>query len=1697
MASTTFGEYLKGIEGNAESSAKAGSFGDYLKNNETTINDSMAQSPTTGTLGTYGQMLGQAVKGIPASVASMVEGSTPYTENNFLDKIQADDQVSQQEFINRPGRDAPALGGLASQGEIREAAPSLSGSMVSMAPMLAGAGAGAAIGSAVPLVGTALGGLAGGVIGTGLGLYGMYRQGENQFVKQAVDQENANRAEQSLSPLTQQEAIAKQDQINASGDTAKSGLAQSLPEMAGNAAELGIAMTPIGKAGGIVSKLIPKNVLGRAAAVGGAKFAAVMGTELGEEEITRRFQNPINERNNLPTQSFADIAKPTLIATAPFGALAGGAGIYHGIKGPMDNAAAVAPVVDPIQPEVPVEQPETAATTETPASDTVAPVDVNPATVAPSDADNSTAPTGSKLYGTEEELAQAKQRAATRTEELKKAIQVKDSIIPEDYQFLRDQILHGNNSFEGAIQNLNKRNAERPNTITPASTGTDNQRTEPSTGETRTEIPGTQDGGEVTQGTTDQKLTGENNGQIAGTDQGATNSDVSAVRNDSLNSGIPEGERSDVRETDTIPVDANGRTDGNSPGSNGRGLSRELDGGIDGTGRVSDPALRDNGAIDQNPVLRPGVELSDELTTPVDTAQQPQQEIQDEETIKETPNAGQERLLNEVASDKKEAFLPDAYKPYEPKITKSVANKNLDVSKLQDAKDNDGKPTGWKYFENDNYVGIINPETREAITYKPDAKSGTDRQRAKNVIGNLAADMAIKPKDFPQEELIFKPIYQENNDTKKATNTDPQAESEQPVTGADTIGVDTTGQEEEAKPVIENAKPYKLSTGKALFREEVADKLLSNLEKSENTAGKYHKNEVSKGVFQLIPKTANSKSVEIDGIKPQEQNDPIKQPWDKNEGDSDQWLGSRVEIIPQGKREKAMQGTVKMVLKGSSSAIIEVQPDGMDSTFRYTSDRLKALSIKDSKATEQVSEQDAKGQVTNTEQVSDEEKPKTGYFNANAKDGWANEQMRMAQRAARIANLHGINDKVNAYSRYQIDNIAPENIDKVQDYLLKKYNEIKNAQTTTPEQSITQETKQSDEQVQIPTDSDEVIAQSGKAADGEEEVQSKLSSQDNEIGRGNNVNVKETQQAEVTPEAKTSEQKVIVNDVSDKSIPKKDKDLLTAEEIEARLQSIHKQIQALDDISKPRNMDAYNKRYKNLVDRREELSTRINKIKRESTLDKDAEAKSVQSKPTTDTSGTPSANVDSTDGQEVLGEEAVTAVYDKLSAGDKKKLEGKSSYFWKGEKYKDVATKVISKDNLDVRLKKEPIYGNNKADGNIESYSYYLSDGRRTTKIPDFLGKYIEEIQKELSKPIAQNPAKQPETESKQEDAVANVVAESNETAIDTENKELIGKGSSGEVFKVGNEVEKKSTNDEAKVYALLNGVKGIAKGYEVNGKIRTPYYKNIISVDTIKYDDRKGLAGLISKSVERINHAVSELTNAGYYYNDPLQFGMNEDHSLDLIDFSMATNKEGDRVINDNLSLLASFYKQFGLTRQAEAVSQVKEVITNQHHHVKYGTNALLGDEFDGVNYKELTDRLDGKKANNAYYTTNARYVNIKNTAQTDNINGIKTVLSVNKLSDKDIKGWELIPVHEQSNDEFTTDEDSSPLSIFTQMDEAGKVKPRSKIPAAEKAAQERMDASPIADRLNYIHKNYYSLVQELIERKDDPVKLTNCKTL
>lgn len=248
-------------------------------------------------------------------------------------------------------------------------------------------------------------------------------------------------------------------------------------------------------------------------------------------------------------------------------------------------------------------------------------------------------------------------------------------------------------------------------------------------------------------------------------------------------------------------------------------------------------------------------------------------------------------------------------------------------------------------------------------------------------------------------------------------------------------------------------------------------------------------------------------------------------------------------------------------------------------------------------------------------------------------------------------------------------------------------------------------------------------------------------------------------------------------------------------------------------------------------------------------------------------------------------------------------------------------------------------------------------------------------------------------------------------------NDNIIGNGNSGLVIKIGNEVEKNSTNDEAKIYVTLKGTEGIAKGYELNGKIRLPFYAQVISVDTIALDDRKGLSDVVGRNINRINSAISALTNIGYDYNDPLQFGVNTDGSMDLIDFSISTNKYPKEVLHNNLSTLSRFYREFGCEVVSKAISQVNEVITNQHSRIKSPfIYDFFEDEFDGVHYRKLEDALDGQCANFAYYSYG--HVDIDDVAQTDG--EINIILSLRELTEDEMLKWNIVNVY-SSEEEIT----------------------------------------------------------------------------
>ncbi|MDP1774273.1 MAG: hypothetical protein Q8L15_18550, partial [Methylobacter sp.] len=138
--------------------------------------------------------------------------------------------------------------------------------------------------------------------------------------------------------------------------------------------------------------------------------------------------------------------------------------------------------------------------------------------------------------------------------------------------------------------------------------------------------------------------------------------------------------------------------------------------------------------------------------------------------------AGEQAKGEPIGSD---SGLPDVYKPYQGKITKTTAKEGIDYSALDDAKDAKGNPTGWKIFRYENQVGILNPATKETYVYQTTPNSGSDFARAHSVMGNLAADLATKRADnLPQGELVSTPVYGNKNESTNATTKQSQEMAE-------------------------------------------------------------------------------------------------------------------------------------------------------------------------------------------------------------------------------------------------------------------------------------------------------------------------------------------------------------------------------------------------------------------------------------------------------------------------------------------------------------------------------------------------------------------------------------------------------------------------------------------------------------------------------------------------------------------------------------------------------------------------------------------------------------------------------------------------------------------------------------------------------------------------------------------------------
>jgi hypothetical protein len=272
-----------------------------------------------------------------------------------------------------------------------------------------------------------------------------------------------------------------------------------------------------------------------------------------------------------------------------------------------------------------------------------------------------------------------------------------------------------------------------------------------------------------------------------------------------------------------------------------------------------------------------------------------------------------------------------------------------------------------------------------------------------------------------------------------------------------------------------------------------------------------------------------------------------------------------------------------------------------------------------------------------------------------------------------------------------------------------------------------------------------------------------------------------------------------------------------------------------------------------------------------------------------------------------------------------------------------------------------------------------------------------------------------------------------------TEDKEEVISSNTnmGIIFRVGDKVYKPTVNKqgkktmEAEVYEALKDVPGIAPGKVVVRNdieyIETPFYKTIISIDTVQKKDRGKYANIVYENSQLINSAISALTNAGFSYADPLQFGVNDKEQMELMDFSNASRGAegpGVNLLEDNFALLRIFYQQFGAEKLGEIVStgiRLKGTAKLYSSADLKKGRTLLGKE-EQETLRQIK-QVGDIQPNNVYYTTNARFVQLKRTvAQTESIDGVKYIFSETPLTEKEIDEWELKKIYE-SNQSNTPD--------------------------------------------------------------------------
>jgi hypothetical protein len=255
--------------------------------------------------------------------------------------------------------------------------------------------------------------------------------------------------------------------------------------------------------------------------------------------------------------------------------------------------------------------------------------------------------------------------------------------------------------------------------------------------------------------------------------------------------------------------------------------------------------------------------------------------------------------------------------------------------------------------------------------------------------------------------------------------------------------------------------------------------------------------------------------------------------------------------------------------------------------------------------------------------------------------------------------------------------------------------------------------------------------------------------------------------------------------------------------------------------------------------------------------------------------------------------------------------------------------------------------------------------------------------------------------------------------------EKIIGGWQVSNLFKEGGIVYKPIVNRygdktfEPEAYKALVGAEGIAPARTVKRDgieyIAYPIYPHIISEVDIPREQRRQVIPTIAKNIPRINRAIASVSNRGICYNDWLQFGLNNKHKMDLLDFSNSQTCRDP--IGENYFQLSGFYKIFGLDKLSEIVDLsmiYKNLLdTYKPDEIRHNSEDTLLHPSETAVLKQILYSRD-VKPNNVYYATNWRHINLP-VGQTEPIDGTKYVYSDKKLSQRDIDSWEMTPVYEQ----------------------------------------------------------------------------------